>query len=420
MGARKRAQDRLPQVVTEGAELFGFRLRHQLGRGAFASVYLAEQRDLACRPVVLKISATEGTEHQTLARLQHTNIVPIFSVHEDQGAGLRAVCMPYFGGATLASVLEHLWDGAARPTLGSQLVEALETVGSPAMPAEAGQAEGGERPGPPAHEPSPEAQTPLAIWRGTRLLQGGRVDRGPTGRGAPSCPSAGDPPPGYQAVEHPAQRRGTAAPAGFQRGPGDDLRHHPCHPRRHGGLRGPRTPRRPAAPHLGPDPQGGSAVGPVLARPGPGRDGDGRTPVRAGRELFGRHHPDRDHGRRADRAPLLAPGPSGYPLGPGEHRPQMPRPRPLATISAGRPSGRRPPPFPGRTPAEICPRIEPGGSGPEVLPPPPPTDDIGSHHRDGDGGPPGGRRGAGRRPIAPGRGRRAAGEGPGGGTEAGP
>ena len=110
MGARKRTHDRLLRLVAEGEELFGFRLRHQLGRGAFASVYLAEQRDLACRPVVLKISATEGTEHQTLARLQHTNIVPIFSVHEDAAAGLRAVCMPYFGGATLASILERLWD----------------------------------------------------------------------------------------------------------------------------------------------------------------------------------------------------------------------------------------------------------------------------------------------------------------------
>ena len=81
----------------------------------YDSLSAAEQRDLACRPVVLKVSATEGTEHQTLARLQHTNIVPIFSVHEDQEAGLRAVCMPYFGGATLASVLERLWDGQAPP-----------------------------------------------------------------------------------------------------------------------------------------------------------------------------------------------------------------------------------------------------------------------------------------------------------------
>ena len=43
------------------------------------------------RPVVLKVSAIEGSEPQTLAQLQHTNIVPIYSVHEDAQAGLRCV-----------------------------------------------------------------------------------------------------------------------------------------------------------------------------------------------------------------------------------------------------------------------------------------------------------------------------------------
>ena len=52
--------------------------------------------------------------------------MPIFSVHEDTRAGLRAVCMPYFGGASLSSVLERLWSETGRPTRGGQLVEALE------------------------------------------------------------------------------------------------------------------------------------------------------------------------------------------------------------------------------------------------------------------------------------------------------
>jgi serine/threonine protein kinase len=166
MGERKRVGDLLARLAAEGEELFGFRLRHQLGRGAFASVYLAEQRDLACRPVVLKVSATEGTEHQTLARLQHTNIVPIFSVHEDQEAGLRAVCMPYFGGATLASVLERLWDGQATPARGAQVAEALVAVGSPMLPASDERPGGGEATVSAAPEPPRDAQTPLALWRG--------------------------------------------------------------------------------------------------------------------------------------------------------------------------------------------------------------------------------------------------------------
>ena len=75
---------RLPDV---GDEVFGFRLRQPLGEGAFARVFLAEQADLAGRPVVLKITAIEGSEPQTLAQLQHTNIVPIYSLHEDQPRG---------------------------------------------------------------------------------------------------------------------------------------------------------------------------------------------------------------------------------------------------------------------------------------------------------------------------------------------
>ncbi len=112
---------RLPEV---GESLFGFRLCDQLGRGAFARVYLAQQADLASRPVVLKVSAIHGDEPQTLAQLQHTNIVPIYSVHEDARAGIRAVCMPYFGGASLSAVLQRL-RGDSKPATGAAFLTAL-------------------------------------------------------------------------------------------------------------------------------------------------------------------------------------------------------------------------------------------------------------------------------------------------------
>jgi serine/threonine protein kinase/Tfp pilus assembly protein PilF len=120
---------RLPEV---GEELFGFRLRRELGRGAFARVFLAEDGALADRPVVLKISEIEGDEPQTLAQLQHTHIVPIYTVHEDTRSGLRAVCMPYFGGASLSRVLEALGKTTPHPAQGRQLVEALRAVQAPA------------------------------------------------------------------------------------------------------------------------------------------------------------------------------------------------------------------------------------------------------------------------------------------------
>ena len=88
-----------------GEVIGGFKIIKELGRGAFARVYLAEQTDLAGRPVALKVAEALGDEPQALARLQHTHIVPIHSVHDDPPTKLRLLCMPYFGGANLADVL---------------------------------------------------------------------------------------------------------------------------------------------------------------------------------------------------------------------------------------------------------------------------------------------------------------------------
>lgn len=119
---------RLPDV---GDEVFGFRLCRPLGEGAFARVFLAEQVNLAGQPVVLKVSDIEGTEPQTLAQLLHTNIVPIYSLHEDGRAGLRAVCMPYLGGASLSAVLARLWTDSRRVDSGEAFVRAMESVEAP-------------------------------------------------------------------------------------------------------------------------------------------------------------------------------------------------------------------------------------------------------------------------------------------------
>jgi eukaryotic-like serine/threonine-protein kinase len=119
----------LPDV---GDQVFGFLLCQPLGSGAFARVFLGEQTDLARRLVVLKISAAQGHEPQTLAQLQHTNIVPIYSVHDDASAGLRALCMPYFGGASLSDVLKRLRATTPRPTAGADLLRVLDAVSAPA------------------------------------------------------------------------------------------------------------------------------------------------------------------------------------------------------------------------------------------------------------------------------------------------
>lgn len=123
-----RAQASLKRLPDVGDTVFGFRLCRELGRGAFARVFLAQQEQLAERPVVVKLSPIEGKEPQTLAQLQHTHIVPIYSVHEDPEIGLRAVCMPFLGTASLSQVLRDLWETIKLPKDGRQFVESLERV----------------------------------------------------------------------------------------------------------------------------------------------------------------------------------------------------------------------------------------------------------------------------------------------------
>ncbi len=88
-----------------GQTIGGFYLVEELGRGAFARVFLARERHLADRPVALKVSRRGSREPQTLARLQHTHIVPVYSHQADGATGLHLLCMPYFGRVTLARVL---------------------------------------------------------------------------------------------------------------------------------------------------------------------------------------------------------------------------------------------------------------------------------------------------------------------------
>ena len=114
---------RMPKA---GDELCGFRLLFELGRGAFARVFLAEEMNLGKRLVALKVSLAEGDEPRILARLQHTNIVPVHSVHDDPATGLRLMCMPYLGGANLSQLLEEAWGLANRQATGQSLVEALD------------------------------------------------------------------------------------------------------------------------------------------------------------------------------------------------------------------------------------------------------------------------------------------------------
>ncbi len=115
----RRMREALSKLPGIGANFNGFQLVEELGRGAFGRVFLAQQTELANRLVALKIGTDIFEESQTLAQLQHTNIVPIYSFH--QVGKLQAVCMPYFGSTTLAHVLQHIEQLAGRPSTGKDL-----------------------------------------------------------------------------------------------------------------------------------------------------------------------------------------------------------------------------------------------------------------------------------------------------------
>ncbi|AGA25279.1 serine/threonine-protein kinase [Singulisphaera acidiphila] len=115
-----------------GQTIAGFHLVEELGRGAFARVFLAEERQLADRPVALKVARSGSREPQTLARLQHTHIVPVHSTRTDPATGLHLLCMPYFGRVTLATLLADPEVKSART--GAVLVEALDRLGTEKAP----------------------------------------------------------------------------------------------------------------------------------------------------------------------------------------------------------------------------------------------------------------------------------------------
>jgi serine/threonine protein kinase len=90
-----------------------------LGRGAFGRVFLARQSDLSGRPVALKLACDVVSESRSLAQLQHTNIMPVYSYH--RANTLQAVCMPFLGRVTFADLLRSYRTDNRLPDTGRQL-----------------------------------------------------------------------------------------------------------------------------------------------------------------------------------------------------------------------------------------------------------------------------------------------------------
>ncbi|MEZ6089528.1 MAG: protein kinase [Pirellulaceae bacterium] len=109
----------------------GYPLVGRIGEGRFSRVLLARQPDLASRLVVLKLTPMLTDESDRLASLQHSSIIPIYSVHRE--GELSGICMPYLGRTTLADLSRHCrrWasmDGPAEELVTTILDQRASTI----------------------------------------------------------------------------------------------------------------------------------------------------------------------------------------------------------------------------------------------------------------------------------------------------
>jgi eukaryotic-like serine/threonine-protein kinase len=98
---------RRPEALQVGDKVDDFDLLAMLGQGSFAKVFLARQVSLQ-RLVALKISAARGFESQTLAQLDHPNIVRVYDQRRIPERNLQLLYMQYMPGGTLSEVVQRV------------------------------------------------------------------------------------------------------------------------------------------------------------------------------------------------------------------------------------------------------------------------------------------------------------------------
>lgn len=110
-----------------GEKIDDFELLSELGKGAFASVFLARQVSMQ-RLVALKISAEKGSEPQTLAQLDHPHIVRVYDQRILAERKTRLLYMQYVPGGTLADVVTVIRRTPASMRSGNQLIAAIDVA----------------------------------------------------------------------------------------------------------------------------------------------------------------------------------------------------------------------------------------------------------------------------------------------------
>ena len=74
-----------------GSRFLQFDLVAEIGRGAFGRVFLATEPAIGGRQIVVKIAPHGGGEAEILGKLRHPNIVPIYSLQEDEANRIGGV-----------------------------------------------------------------------------------------------------------------------------------------------------------------------------------------------------------------------------------------------------------------------------------------------------------------------------------------
>ena len=110
-----------------GDRIDDYELLRELGKGGFATVFLARQVSLG-RQVALKVGPNRGREAQTLASLEHDHIVHVFSETILEARQSRLLCMQYVAGATLADVSKQVTPAIRAEGTGNDFLTALDQV----------------------------------------------------------------------------------------------------------------------------------------------------------------------------------------------------------------------------------------------------------------------------------------------------
>ena len=112
-------------IPTVGQELDDFLLIDELGKGAFATVFLAHQKSLH-RTVALKVFTDPSREAQTLAQVDHPNIVRVHDQRQAPGRDLELLYMEYVPGGTLESVVDRVATSTPEQRSGALVLEVID------------------------------------------------------------------------------------------------------------------------------------------------------------------------------------------------------------------------------------------------------------------------------------------------------